>query len=213
MTIKLYHYVHCPFCIRVRMTLGYLNLPYESVVLPYDDEVTPIRLTGVKMLPILDWDGVIQNESLHIMAALDTEGKLQLPASLPSDFVLLLETLGKNVHSLAMPHWIYTPEFSETSRRYFQNKKEQKRGPFGTLVQNRQLYEAPLGKDLFSLIRELTPFYHSQEFSGYDLLLAAHLWGLYIVPEFQFPDVLHMYLQKVKNICRFNYYQGPWSRW
>jgi glutaredoxin 2 len=72
MELKFYHYVHCPFCVRVRMTLGLLDLPYESVVVSYDDEITPVKLTGTKMLPIMSIDGKVMNESLDIMAKLDT---------------------------------------------------------------------------------------------------------------------------------------------
>ena len=116
MNIKLYHYVHCPFCVRVRMTLGYFDLSYESVVLSYDDETTPVRLSGKKMLPVIEIDGHVQNESLDIMARLDTKDEFRLPKELPQEFSKLLDQLGKNVHSLAMPYWIYTPEFNESSR-------------------------------------------------------------------------------------------------
>ena len=61
--MKLYHYVHCPFCVRVRMGLGYLGINFESIVLAYDDEKTPVKLTGKKMLPILvSDDGKAHNE-------------------------------------------------------------------------------------------------------------------------------------------------------
>jgi glutaredoxin 2 len=193
------------------MALGYLDLPYQSIVLPYDDEATPVNLTGVKMLPIIEVDGKIHNESLEIMALLDLEQKLPLPQNLPQEFTELLNKLGSNVHSLAMPYWIYTPEFNETSRKYFQKKKEEKRGPFHQLVKNRQLFEAPLLRDLSNLINELKPFYRSAEFSGYDVLIAAHLWGLYVVPEFQFPAEIHRYLQEIKRVCNFNYHRDFWS--
>ena len=210
MNIKLYHYVHCPFCIRVRMTLGFLDIPYESVVLSYDDESTPVKLTGKKMLPIVEIDGTVHNESLDIIARLDVKEKLGLPGELSLDFSQLLEKLGKNIHSLAMPYWIFTPEFNEASRKYFQVKKEAKRGPFKELVRNRQLFEVPLLNDLLSLIRELKPFYQNEHITGYDILIASHLWGLYVVPEFQFPHELHIYLQEVKRICRFDYHQDFW---
>ncbi len=54
--ITLYHYVHCPFCVRVRMAFGHLKVPYKSVVVPYDDAKTPIDLCQVKMLPIIKWE-------------------------------------------------------------------------------------------------------------------------------------------------------------
>jgi glutaredoxin 2 len=192
------------------MTLGYLNLPYESVVLSYDDEMTPVRLTGKKMLPIIEIDGPVQNESLDIMTRLDLRGELQLPRELPQELSQLLDKLGKNIHSMAMPYWIYTPEFNDASREYFQMKKEEKRGPFKELVRNRQLFEVPLMKDLVRFISELKPFYQNEHFTGYDIIIASHLWGLYVVPEFQFPLELHSYLQEVKRICRFDYHQDFW---
>jgi glutaredoxin 2 len=216
MKIKLYHYVHCPFCVRVRMTLGYLNLPYESIVLPYHDEKTPLSLTGIKMLPIAEINGKLLNESLDIMALLDQENKLNLShLKQVSNWPKIngwLDRLGKNIHNLAMPYWIYTPEFDETSRQYFQTKKEAKRGSFKNLVKNRQLFENELTKDLSELEKELIPFFQSRTFTAFDILLASHLWGLYIVPEFQFSKVIHDYLQTVKKLCHFDYHEDFWNR-
>jgi glutaredoxin 2 len=214
MKIKLYHYVHCPFCIRVRMALGYLNIPFESVVVPYDDEKTPIELTGKKMLPIAVIDGVAHNESLDIIALADLTHKLKLPKMLQGPTFMELNTLlnqwGENVHSLAMPYWIWTPEFTPTSRQYFQHKKETKRGPFKELVKNRAGFEEKLNRDLEHLSKSLTPFYQSNEFSIYDILIASHLWGLYVVPEYRFPEKLHDYLQNVKASCHFEYHKDFW---
>lgn len=214
MKLKLYHYVHCPFCVRVRMTLGLLNLPYESIVVPYDDEATPFGLTGVKMLPIMEIDGMAMNESLDIMKALDKDNKLKIQdvtssASFP-EFEALLGRLGSDVHSLAMPYWIYTPEFNGHSRAYFQKKKEQKRGPFKDLVKNQKKFADSIRKELDVLESDLKPFYRSQVFTVHDILLASHIWGLYVVPEFQFSEAIHKYLQSVKDICHFNYHQDFW---
>ncbi len=206
----LYHYIHCPFCVRVRMTLGYLNIPFESVVLPYDDEATPVRLTGKKMLPILETDAGAMNESLDIMALLDKENKLHIKEetsqkSFP-EFEAYLNFLGSPVHSLAMPYWIWTPEFSESSRTYFEEKKSAKRGPFKDLVKNQKQFMEVLEKEWPNLEKELTPFYKSQNFGLKDIMLASHIWGLYVVPEFQFPPSIHSYLQQVKAICHFEYH-------
>ena len=215
MDLKLYHYVHCPFCVRVRMGLGYLDLPYESIVLPYDDQITPVELTGKKMLPIMEIDGQNMNESLDILERLDSNNSLQV-GELKSDpafpeFQALLNKLGTNVHNLAMPYWIFTPEFTEASRSYFQKKKEEKRGPFKDLVKRQDEFSQVLLEDLNKLTHELRPFYRSEKFSIYDILLASHVWGLYVVPEFQFPEKLHQYLQRVKVMCRFNYHQDFWT--
>jgi glutaredoxin 2 len=214
MQLTFYHYVHCPFCVRVRMTLGYLDLPYKSVVLPYDDEKTPVAFTGTKMLPIMVIDGKAINESLDIMAALDENNLLSIAELKKNpdfpDFQQLLNNLGKNVHNLAMPYWIYTPEFNENSRSYFQRKKEDKRGPFKELVKNKNIFTAEVLKDFTELADNLKPFYRSEKFSSYDILLASHIWGLYVVPEFQFPEKVHNYLQKIKEICRFDYHEDFW---
>ena len=130
MSLTLYHYVHCPFCIRVRLVLGFLNLNYESVVVSYDDEDTPKSLTGKKMLPILAHDKGVMNESLEIISFLDSANKLkyqQLTGT--KDFIKvteLLNLIGESIHSLAMPYWIWTPEFSESSRNYLESLKKRK---------------------------------------------------------------------------------------
>lgn len=211
MELKLYHYVHCPFCVRVRMVLGFLQIPYESIVLPYDDEETPVRLTGRKMLPIILINGKAQDESLDIMTLLDVEDKLFIKNNpISSEFEDLLQKLGSNIHSLAMPYWIYTAEFNHGSREYFIQKKQLKRGPFKDLVKGRCKFEDPLLNDLNLISAKLKPFYQNSTFSYYDILLAAHLWGLYVVPEFQYPPEIHRYLQTVKRICHFNYHEDFW---
>lgn len=211
--MKLYHYVHCPYCIRVRMGLGFLNLPYQSIVLPYNDEATPMRLTGVKMLPILEIKGKAQNESLEILKGLDSTNRLHWEElNKNGEINQLLEAIASPVHSLCMPYWIWTPEFDSTTRQYFQSKKEVKRGPFKQLVANRQQYitalEIILEKEVES---QLTPFYKSSSLSIMDIMLAAHLWGMYIVPEFQFGPKMHAYLQSVKALTHFDYHQDFWK--
>ena len=215
MGLILYHYVHCPFCIRVRLVLGYLSLQYESKVLAYNDAETPTRLTGKKMLPILAFDKGIMNESLDIIAFLDRENKLITPDIIHSsqfkDFETFLSSIAGPIHSLAMPYWIYTPEFTAESRQYFQNKKEEKRGPFKDLVRKQQEFKNQLDPLLHQIEQRLQPYYLSHHFSIYDIMLASHLWGLYIVPEFQFSPQVNDYLQKIKDLCHFNYHQDFWS--
>lgn len=215
MAVALYHYVHCPFCVRVRMALGFLGVPFDSRVLAYDDEKTPVELSGKKMLPIALIDEKAVNESLDIIALLDPEERLRTAATRKDDhfpdFEALLAKLGSEVHSLAMPYWIWTPEFTPSSRIYFQTKKEEKRGPFRELVKKRDLFIQNLSPSFEKLSKELKPFYRSGTLSLYDIMLASHLWGLYVVPEFQFPQEIHSYLQRVKETCRFEYHQDFWG--
>lgn len=214
MASTLYHYVHCPFCVRVRMTFGLLNIPFNSKVLAYDDENTPVKLTGTKMLPIMETAKGAMNESLDIMAHLDEQNRLNIKATADTkefkEFEAYVNFLSGYVHNLAMPYWIWTPEFNESSRAYFQNKKEVKRGPFKDLVKKSETFISALEQEWPRLEQELKPFYRSAELSLYDIILASHLWGLYVVPEFQFPPNIHSYLQRVKKECRFNYHEDFW---
>lgn len=214
MKLTFYHYVHCPYCVRVRMALGHFNRPYQSQVLPYNDEETPIKLTGKKMLPIMLFGNTAINESLDIIAKLDTENVFRVKEiESSSDFKIfneLLTKLGSNVHNLAMPYWIWTPEFNEQSRQYFKAKKEAKRGPFQELMKKKDQFIQDISQDLSEVAQDLKPFYRSENFSLYDILLASHLWGLYVVPEFQFSEKMHLYLQSVKKQCRFEYHQDFW---
>lgn len=212
--MKLYHYVHCPFCVRVRMGLSFLGIPYESMVTPYDDEITPVRLTGKKMLPIMLYDdGKAQNESLDILKTQDVKGVLnwQLLENNNTTTSALLDKIGSPVHSLAMPYWIWTPEFNERSRLYFQSKKEAKRGPFKELVHKRELFAQKLDLILSNeVLPELKPFYKSDKLTILDIMLAAHLWGMYVVPEYQFEPRMHEYLMRVKDTTYFNYHEDFW---
>lgn len=211
--MKLYHYVHCPFCVRVRMGFGLLHVTYESHVTPYDDEATPLKLTGKKMLPIVEFDGRAINESLDILKLNDPKNLLKWEELAKNEAVLnpLLDKIGSPVHSLAMPYWIWTPEFDENSRRYFQTKKEVKRGPFKDLVKNQQTFVDKLNAVIGTeLLTELKPFYKSSELTIMDIMIAAHLWGMYVVPEYQFDVKVHEYLQRVKKLTGFNYHEDFW---
>ncbi|MFG1485099.1 glutaredoxin 2 [Halobacteriovorax sp. RZ-1] len=213
--MKLYHYIHCPFCVRVRMALGFFGIEYESVVLDYNDEKTPVELTGTKMLPIMEIDGEIMNESLDIIKALANHSDKDLNLSklhsesykILSDY---LDQLGKDVHNLCMPYWAWSKEFTPEAREYFINKKSAKRGPFHLLAQNKAEYLHGLDQTLSQLPAKLLPFYESDKFTILDILLASHIWGMYIFPEYQFPPQIHIYLQKVKELTNFNYHEDFW---
>ncbi len=196
------------------MALGLLNLKYESIVLPYDDESTPVQLMGVKMLPIFDFgDSRVSNESLDIIKILDTDNLLRcdlLTEEKLEELNSLLSEIGSNVHSLCMPYWMWTPEFNDQSRKYFQDKKESKRGPFSKLIQNKETFLNGLSTTLSSLEKELLPFYQSEKITILDIMIASHLWGMYIFPEFQFSQKLDTYLQEVRRLTKFNYHEDFW---
>jgi glutaredoxin 2 len=197
------------------MALGFLNIEAESIVLSYADEKTPIELMNKKMLPIFDFgDGNVSNESLDIIKILDAKDLLNnklLENKSDNDFIEeLLTKIGKPVHNLCMPYWIWTPEFDDNSRAYFLKKKEAKRGPFNILAQNKKVHLIELAKVLADLRPKLKPFILGEEFSIADIMIASHLWGMYVLPEFQFPADIHEYLQKVRSLTKFNYHKDFW---
>ncbi len=196
------------------MAAGFLKIPYESIVLPYNDEKTPIDIMGVKMLPILVDNDFKTNESLVIIKHIDATDRLRLKElENSSEFKNVenyLNELGSNIHSLAMPYWIYTKEFDESSRAYFQSKKEIKRGPFKELIKNKSKYINNLNISLAKIDGKLSPFYQSSKMTIYDILIASHLWGMYTVAEYQFPVRIHQYLQQVSQECNFDYHEDFW---
>jgi glutaredoxin 2 len=198
------------------MGFGFLNVAYESVVTAYDDESTPLKLTGKKMLPIVvNNNERAQNESLDIIKSQDKNSILHWDklSTYDSELNALLDKIGSLVHSLAMPYWIWTPEFNQASREYFQKKKEVKRGPFKELVKKQDAFALELSQLLNSqLLPELkNGFYKSETLTIMDIMVASHLWGLYVVPEFQFDPLIHEYLQRVKKLTQFDYHQDYWK--
>lgn len=198
------------------MALGFLAINFESIVIQYDDEETPKKLTGKKMLPAFEFSATdIINESLDIIKRLDTTNSLSNELiEGNNEFNELLDEIGKNVHNLCMPYWVWTPEFSPSSRAYFKLKKSAKRGPFHLLVQNKDQYLNLLQVTLNKLEHMLKgkEFFNGNKLSILDIALAAHLWGMYIFPEFQFSPDLHNYLQRVKKQCRFEYHGDFWKK-
>lgn len=212
--MHLYHYAHCPFCVRVRMAAGFLAKSYDSQILPYNEEELPIKLTGKKMLPIMEIDGEYFNESLNIIQKLDQNNELnttKVIAEYNENIEPVLNSFGSDVHSLAMPYWMWTPEFDTDSRKYFQTKKEEKRGPFKDLVKNKQEFISSLEVKLEKNKRVFQKDFSKDKLDLKDILISSHLWGMYIVPEFQFAPEIHHFLQVVRLKTNFNYHEDFWK--
>ena len=192
------------------MALGYLNIPWNSHVLAYSDEATPLSLTGKKMLPILKDGSRVMNESLDIIKHLDPGNKLCNEDW--KDFEETLDLVAPLIYNIAMPFWVFSPEFDPASQRYFLKKKEAKRGPFAELIKERSGFESELQPLLASLEIRLKPFWESSTLGIRDIGLAAQLWGLFSVPEFRFSEKLHRYLMSVKELTHFNYTHFHWRQ-
>ena len=169
--MKLYHYDHCPYCVKARMIFGFKNIPFELEALPNDDEETPIGLTGKKMLPILIKDnGNALPESLDIIDYLDnlvTYGGSIVEPSHNNSFLTNWLTEARNYHYfLAMPRWIKggLEEFSSQSAQdYFEVRKTQYIGPFSQAIDETDKYIA-MAHEHFKALDELD-------------LSANFLWG------------------------------------
>jgi len=206
--ITLYHYIHCPYCIRIRLALGFLNIDYNSQVLHYSDEETPLKLIGKKILPIVSVNDNFYSESLDIIKLIDKNNKMDTTNTLSNIEQLnsLLSLLSSDIHNLAMPYFIWSYEFNEKDRKYFIKKKSIKRGPFTELKKNKKIYTESLELNLIEIENNLSPFFKSKYLTLRDILIASHLWGMYIVPEFQFSTKIHSYLQNIKILCKFDYH-------
>mmetsp|Transcript_1045 Transcript_1045/g.2993 ORF Transcript_1045/g.2993 Transcript_1045/m.2993 type:complete len:280 (+) Transcript_1045:68-907(+) len=69
----IYVYDHCPFCVKVRMIVGYKAIEHELFILQNDDKRTPTKMIGKKVLPILAIGDHAQGESMDIIQKLDAE--------------------------------------------------------------------------------------------------------------------------------------------
>jgi len=195
------------------MALGYLDLAYESKMLNYDDEKTPLDLCGAKMLPIMMIDDRPMNESIDIISKLDTQNRLNTSEFVASheykSFVEVINMIGSVVHDLAMPWWIYTKEFTPEAREYFEKKKSVKRGPFSELVKNKDI-NINRAQEVMLEVEKMVHGVNDKNLHIKDIMLASHLWGLYVVPEWQFSPKLHNYLQKIKRLTKFDYLGEAW---
>ena len=194
------------------MVLGFLNKSYESRVLPYHDEETPIALAGKKMLPIVtiksgDRD-FISNESLIISEEVDERGVLfenVTPENL-EEVDELLSNIGQRLHPLVMPLWVNTPEFDMRSREYFISKKEKTKGPFSELIKKSELLKEELSEFLDKVTFPET-FYKGEKLTILDIMVTSHLYGLYVLTDFYIPRACHDYIQRVRHLCHFNYHE------
>lgn len=134
--MKLFVYDHCPFCMRARMIFGLKHIPVELVILASDDDDTPTRMIGQKMVPILQKpDGSFMPESLDIVHYIDQEyaGPSVLTGSQSEVIASLLKDIQSVDYKLLYPRFIKLglPEFStQQAKISFEHRKQARSGPF-----------------------------------------------------------------------------------
>ncbi|MEN4976718.1 glutaredoxin 2 [Erwinia billingiae] len=154
--MKLYVYDHCPFCVRSRMIFGLKDVACEIVTLPNDDEATPTRLIGKKMLPVLVTESnEAIGESLDIVNYIDaTYGSPMLTGSENSAIEGWMDDASTRIYQLAVPRWASSDfeEFRQApARQYFTAKKEAVFGPFPSLLEQTDSLVAEMNEKLAAL--------------------------------------------------------------
>lgn len=154
--MKLYIYDHCPYCVKARMIFGLKNIPVELQILANDDEETPTRLIGQKMVPILQKDdGSYMSESLDIVHFIDNYDRKPLligPAN-PA-IAAWLRKVSDYTPRLIIPRFAQASfeEFASASaRQYFTKKKEAQLGSFAEHLSHSKGLIKKLNNDLSDL--------------------------------------------------------------
>eukprot|EP00406_Dinophysis_acuminata_P060730 CAMPEP_0179280070 /NCGR_PEP_ID=MMETSP0797-20121207/36439_1 /TAXON_ID=47934 /ORGANISM="Dinophysis acuminata, Strain DAEP01" /LENGTH=322 /DNA_ID=CAMNT_0020988717 /DNA_START=3 /DNA_END=971 /DNA_ORIENTATION=- len=216
-TPQLYVYDHCPFCVRVRLALGILQVPHRLVFLENDDVDTPTALVGKKISPIwVDGDGAMA-ESLDIIAKIDTEKKIA-PASGRKDLKEWQKTVQEINRKLQRPRYVMVPlpEFMKKAGRdaFVENhqmppyeKSEWKGNPDMPLEAKYAKYQeafadtASLLPELNKALVELEPLIASPEactegigVSYDDIDLWARLRSLTVIKGVELPPGVRAYL-------------------
>lgn len=153
--MKLYVYDHCPFCVKARSIFGLKNTPFELAVMLNDDAVTPTRMIGKKMAPILEHQGRYIPESMDIVAyvdALDADPILIGPRHAP--VMQWISDAGGPLYPLTMPRWAASDlqEFATAeAQAAFTRNKEAVVGSFRDRLADSDLYIEELNAHLLSL--------------------------------------------------------------
>lgn len=204
----LYVYDHCPFCVRARMIFGLKRIPFKLDFLMNDDVVTPTKMTGKKVLPILEMDGEAMGESLDIVAKIDAVRRPILRAAAGrTDIEGWLRENKDLMRKITRPRDALAlyPEFATRAAR-------------ATWVQNHPLSDSSFEDALKSsdkLLKELSEvqlpklseMIHSEMsvneggLSYDDITLWPTLRRLTIVKGLKWPEKLHNYLLYMADVC------------
>lgn len=211
--MKLYHYDHCPFCVRARMILGLRQIAFEEVILLNDDEATPINLIGVKQVPILQkTDGTHMGESLDIVRYIDEyAADNRLDETIRPEVQAWFDKVGKYHNHLIMPRDIQLglPEFATQSAiDYFVHKKEQQIGSFADNLRQSDDYINKINADLQQLdaLIESEYWLNGQQASMEDILIFPILRNLSMVKGIQFPSKTLNYVHNMSEKSKVNLY-------
>ncbi len=206
---RLYYYEHCPFCVRVLTLAGLANIDLQKEILLNDDEKTPIAMTGVKSLPILEYaPKQYMGESLDIIDYLCEQSGFQLDNN-PAEIHAVGELLQNNrrfIFGLSMPRWVQMPfaEFAtDKAVAYFIEKKTQAIGDFDEAISKTAEWSRELKivlQDNEELFEKLTQKPNNRA----SIMLFSALLGVTGVKDFQWTDASEIFMKtmsKAANIA------------
>ena len=204
--MKLYVYDHCPFCVRARMAAGLLGSEVETLYLPNDDEATPISMTGVKVLPILQKpDGSHMGESLDIVRYVDEfAGQARLDETIRPAVQAWFDQASQPCNHLVMPRDVRLepplPEFATAEAiAYFVQKKEQNIGSFEQNLAETNTYLERIHLALPELAALLggQPYLNGSAPGMEDIIICPVLRNLTLVKGIAFPAKLQAYIERL----------------
>ncbi|AEI37993.1 MAG: glutaredoxin 2 [Zymomonas mobilis subsp. pomaceae] len=204
MNLKLYIYEHCPFCVKARMIFGLKDLPFDQIILQHNDETQPIRMTGYKLVPILEEEGRFMGESMDIVAYIDQNKGTPLLTGASNPAIMRAMHSFSGIYSLLYPRAAMAPlpEFAtQAARRYFIRRKEGEVGNFA-----RCMKETPnLIKRYEESLEKLEPLIQSPDavngrLSNDDIHLFAQLRSLSIVKGIHYPAKVDAYRRRMAQL-------------
>ncbi|WP_316390514.1 glutaredoxin 2 [Citrobacter farmeri] len=208
--MKLYIYDHCPFCIKARMIFGLKNIPVELNVLANDDDETPTRMIGQKMVPILQKDDSrYLPESMDIVHYVDKlDGKPLLTGKKNPAIDEWLRKVNSYANHLLLPRFAKSAfdEFSTPSaRKYFTEKKEAMIGSFADHLAHSAGLTKKISDDLRALDKLIVqPNGVNGELSEDDIQLFPLLRNLTLVAGIMWPTRVADYRDNMAKQTQIN---------
>lgn len=192
--MKLYIYDHCPFCVKARMIFGLKNIPVDVNILLNDDEQTPTRMVGKKIVPILQKDDSrYMTESMDIVHYVDKlDGKPLLTGARSPRLEEWLRKVNGYINHLLLPRIAKAPfdEFATPeARAYFTRKKEAAIGSFADHLAHSSGLIKNISSDLRALDKLIEqPNAVNGELSADDIHLFPLLRSLTLVAGVDYPS-------------------------